>query len=139
MATPPSPKVHEFDVTVGRDGSSSSGLGGDPIPASEEWWAEHLVLAGLVRCTLTSLRYHARQAGLQVEASGGAHGTVTRREDDGSYGFVDIESELEVDLDPAPDREAAEELVARAERGCFVGNSLVPKPRYRWTVNGEAL
>jgi organic hydroperoxide reductase OsmC/OhrA len=139
MATPPSAKVHEFDVAVGRDGSSSSGLGGVAVPASKEWWAEHLVLAGLVRCTLTSLRYHARHAGLHVEASGRAHGTVTRRKDDGLYGFVDIESELEVELDPAPGPEAVEELVAKAERGCFVGNSLVPKPRYRWTVNGEAI
>lgn len=136
---PPRPKVHEFDVAVGRDGEASSGLGGVPIRASDEWWAEHLVLAGLVQCTLTSLRHHARNAGLHVEASGAAHGTVTRREDDGLYGFVDIESELHVELAPQPDREVVAELVAKAERGCFVGNSLVPKPHYRWTVNGEAL
>ena len=27
-------------------------------------------------------------------------------------------------------------MLERAERGCFVGNSLVARPRYRWNVNG---
>jgi hypothetical protein len=31
------------------------------------------------------------------------------------------------------------ELLARAERDCFVGASLTVKPRYSWTVNGEEL
>jgi hypothetical protein len=32
---------------------------------------------------------------------------------------------------------AVRDLVARAEKGCFVGNSLVARPSYHWTVNGE--
>jgi organic hydroperoxide reductase OsmC/OhrA len=129
--------VHEFDVSVDRDGTARSGLGGRALERDEAWWAEHLVLAGLVRCTLTSLKYHARQAELQLSAEGQARGTVTKRREDGLYAFVEIESSFDVTLSPAPAREAVMSLVARAERGCFVGNSLTAKPRYRWRVNGE--
>ena len=65
---------------------------------------------------------------------------MTKREDDGRYAFVAIDGDFEVDArpcDPAPG--AVSELVARAEKGCFVGNSLVARPRYHWTVNGEAV
>ena len=95
------------------------------------------MLAGLVRCTLASMDHSANRAGLDSTGSGSAHGTVTRREDDGLYAFVDIETMLEVDLAPAPAAVALTELVARAERGCFVSNSLVAKPRHRWVVNGQ--
>jgi uncharacterized OsmC-like protein len=133
------PKVHEFDVAVDRDGTASSGLGGASIPRDDAWWAEHLVLAGLVRCTLTSLAYAARRAELDVTAEGRAHGTVTKRDADGLYGFVEIESSFDVDVSPAPERAALVELLDRTERGCFVGNSLTERPRYRWTVNGEEI
>ena len=32
---------------------------------------------------------------------------------------------------------AGKQLVARAEHGCFVSNSLTAKPRHRWIVNGQ--
>ena len=95
------------------------------------------MLAGLVRCTLASMDHSANRVGLDSTGSGSAHGRVTRREDDGLYAFVDIETMLEVDLAPAPDAVALTELVARAERGCFVSNSLVAKPRHHWVVNGQ--
>jgi len=129
-------RVLEFDVTVDRDRTARSGLGGSPIPAEEAWSSEHLVLAGLVRCTLASLDYSASRVGLEVAASGSAHGVVTKR-DEGLYAFVAIESHFEVVLDPSPDWDAVRDLVARAEKGCFVGNSLTARPTYRWTVNGE--
>jgi len=31
------------------------------------------------------------------------------------------------------------ELLTKAERGCFIGNSLATPPRYRWTVEGEEI
>jgi uncharacterized OsmC-like protein len=132
-------RVLEFDVAVDRDRTARSSLGGSPIPADEAWSSEHLVLAGLVRCTLASLDYSARRVGLEVAASGSAHGVVTKRDDDGLYAFVAIESHFEVALDPATDSDAMRDLVARAEKGCFVGNSLVARPTYRWTVNGESV
>jgi organic hydroperoxide reductase OsmC/OhrA len=130
-------RVLEFDVTVDRDRTARSGRGGSPIPADEDWSSEHLVLAGLVRCTLTSLDYNARRAGLEVTASGRAHGVVTKRDDDGLYAFVAIESHFELVLDPATQPGALRDLLAMAEKGCFVGNSLAARPSYRWTVNGE--
>jgi organic hydroperoxide reductase OsmC/OhrA len=135
----PRPRVLEFDVTVDRAGDARSGLGGTPLPRQVEWWAEHLVLAGLVRCTLASLQYSARRAGLNSTGVGSAHGTVTRRESDGLFAFVDITTTLEVDLAPVPEEEALRELLAHAEHGCFVSNSLNAKPRHRWIVNGREL
>ena len=122
-------KRFEFDVSVETDRTARSSLGGGALPLEPEWWAEHLLLTALVRCTLASLDHHARRAELAVSASGSAHGLVTRRDEDGLYALVDV------DLAPAPDRTALRELLARVERGCFVGNSLTASPRYHWTVN----
>jgi organic hydroperoxide reductase OsmC/OhrA len=131
------PRVLEFDVSVDDDRSSRSALGGTAIAREDAWWPEHLVLAALVRCTLASMDYSARKAGLDVVGSGRAHGTVTKRAADGLYAFVDIRSELEIELSPMPVREIVADLVEKAERGCFVSNSLTTAPRHHWTVNGE--
>lgn len=132
-------RVLEFDVTVDRDRVAHSGLGGTPFPREAEWWAEHLLLAGLVRCALASMDYAARRAGMGATGSGRAHGTVTKREDDGVYALVDVSATLDVELAPAPDAATLEQVVAKAEHGCFVGNSLAAKPRYSWIVNGKEL
>ena len=131
------PRVLTFDVTVDQDRTAQSGLGGTPLQREDEWWPEHFVLAGLVRCTLASMDYSARRAGLEIVGSGRAHGTVTKREDDGLYAFVDVESEFEIEVEPPPGSEALTELIDNAERGCFVSNSLTSRPRNRWIVNGE--
>ena len=92
------------------------------------------MLAGLVRCVLASMDY-AGGRGVQLGRLGTcAAGTVTRR-DDGVYGFVAIDATLDVRLAPSPEPEVLGQ-VAKAQAGCFVGNSLIPK-RYHWTVNGE--
>jgi organic hydroperoxide reductase OsmC/OhrA len=83
--------------------------------------------------------YAARRAGANCVGSGAAHGVVTRREEDGRYAFVEIEASFDVQLAPAPPREELPALVEKAEIGCFVGNSLTAKPRYRWTINGEEI
>ena len=136
---PTGPRVLEFDVTVADDGTARSGLGGPPIPSEEAWLAEHLVLAGLVRCTLASLDHHIRKAGLAATGSGSAHGVITRREDDGLYAFVEIEASFAVDLEPALGGDDVRALIEKAERGCFVANSLRVRPRYSWTFNGEEM
>jgi uncharacterized OsmC-like protein len=130
------PRVHEFDVTVDRDRVARSALGGSPLARQAEWWAEHYVLAGLVRCTLASLDYAARRAGMNSTGSGAAHGVVTKRETDARYAFVDVEVTLDVQLAPAPEPEALPGLLGKAEAGCFVGNSLTAEPQYHWIVNG---
>jgi organic hydroperoxide reductase OsmC/OhrA len=131
------PRVHEFEISVDRDRVARSALGGSPLPREAEWWAEHYVLAGLVRCTLTSMDYAARRAGSNCIGAGDARGVVTRRESDGRYAFVEIAATFDVQLAPTPARQELPELVARAEAGCFVGNSLSVEPRYQWTINGE--
>lgn len=126
-----------YAVSVARDGAATSEKGGAPIPADDAWAPEHLVLAGLARCTLTSLRYHADRDGIEVTGAVDASGEVAPRDTDGRYAFIRIKVELDITLDPKPT--SARELVAKAERDCFVGASLTARPRYRWTVNGEEL
>jgi organic hydroperoxide reductase OsmC/OhrA len=132
------PRVFEYAVSVDEDWEVTGDRGGTPLPGDErtEWTPEHLLLAGLCRCVLTSLGHHARRAEVGVRSSGQAHGTVTRREQDGRFAFVAIEVALEVALDPRPDDEALDALLAKAERDCFVGASLTAPPVYRWTVDG---
>ena len=133
---PTRPRVLHFDVTVDRAGDARSALGGSALSREAEWWPEHLVLAGLVRCTLASMDYSARRAGLDATGAGSAHGTVAKRED-GLHAFVAIETTLEVDIAPAPEPASLRELVGKAEHGCFVSNSLTARPRHRWIVNGQ--
>jgi len=131
MAKPRAKRL-DFAVSLDRDGRATAG--GTTIAVPETWEAEHLVLAGLARCSLTSLRYHARRAGIAVGAEATARGEVTRREEDGCYAFVEIECSFDVMLEPKPDDSAVNELLAKAERDCFVGNSLRPEPAYVWNV-----
>ncbi|HEX5799460.1 MAG TPA: OsmC family protein [Gaiellaceae bacterium] len=128
-------RTFTYAVSVDRDWSARSDEGGRAIPSEEAWTPEHLVLAGLARCTLTSLRHHAQRAGLELASSAEANGTVTKRSSDDRYAFVEIAVELDITLEPAP--ENVRELLARAERDCFVGASLTVEPDYRWLVNGE--
>ena len=112
---------------------------GEPPHAEHDWTPEHLLLAGLARCTLKSLDFHADRTGIAARGSAAAAGVVTRREDDGRFAFVEIECELDVQLEPRPEGEALAELLDLAERDCFVGASLTPNPRYEWRVNGEVV
>lgn len=132
-------RTFEFAVSMDESWVVHSDRGGDPLPHAEAWTPEHLLLAGLCRCVLTSLRHHAGRAGVTVTSSGSARGTVTRRETDGRFAFVDVEAELHVSLAPRPDAEALRALLAKGERDCFVGASLTASPTYRWIVDGEEI
>ena len=131
------PRVFSYAASVDEAGQTAAEAG-RPLELGDDWSPEHLTLAALVRCTLTSLRHHARRVGIDVvAASGKATGTVTRREEDGRYAFVDIAVETDAQLDPAP--ADLGELLARAERDCFIGASLTAKPSYAWRINGNRI
>ena len=126
-------KHFEYWITL-----DDSGLTADGEPMTlETASAEHLLLAALARCSISSLEYFARQKDVEAHASAFASGTVTRREEDDRYGFAVIECRMDVRLDPEPDADALRPLLESAEWGCFVGASLRPAPRYRWRVNGR--
>jgi len=111
---------------------------GAALDSPAEWSPEHLLLAALLRCSLKSLRYHAERSGVEVRAASGSSRTlVTKRETDERYALVETELELAVELEPEPSPVA--ELLALAERDCFVGSSLTAKPGYRWVVNGRTI
>ena len=127
----------EFEVAVARSGALDAR--GSSVELPSGWTAEHLLMAALVRCSITSLRYHARRAGIEAEASGTARGLVTKRDDDGRYAFVEADVSLEAELAPEPEKPETKALLAKAERDCFISASLRIEPRYRWRVNGRAV
>ena len=126
------PRARVFGYEVAYDGTAVATAEGTSVAVPESWSPEHLVLAAVLDCSLTSLRYHARKEGIAVSGSGKASATVTRREEDGRFAFVEIEACFDVHLEPAPADERA--LLAKAERDCFVGASLTAPPNYTWNV-----
>jgi uncharacterized OsmC-like protein len=99
-----------------------------------------MLLAALIRCSLKSLRYHAKPRGVEVRSTSGSSRTlVTKRETDERYALVETDVELVVELAPEPEPEALAGLLALAERDCFVGSSLTAKPNYQWVVNGRTV
>jgi organic hydroperoxide reductase OsmC/OhrA len=131
-------KRFEYGASLDAEGGLLAG-GEAPLTPGEPWTPEHLVLAGLMRCTLKSLRFHADRESVTVRGTAGADGVVSKREDDGRYAFVEIEVGLDVELDPLPEGSRLVELLDLAERDCFVGASLTQAPRYEWRVNGEVV
>jgi organic hydroperoxide reductase OsmC/OhrA len=132
-----STRAKSFDYAVDLDEAwdARSERGGATITADEEHWApEHLVLAGLARCSLTSLRYHCRRAGVEPSSRASVQGTVTRRDEDGRFAFVEIAVRADVAFEPKPDDATVADLLMKAERDCFVGASLTAEPTYDWRV-----
>ena len=118
----------EGDVVRTEDGTP---LGGGP-----EWTPEHLLLAAVLRCSLTSLRYHARRAKIEVRrAKGSAKALFTQRESDGRFAVAEVELVLGVGLVPQPGEAELTELLEKAERDCFISASLTVKPTYAWSVD----
>lgn len=128
-------KEFRYAISLDRAGRVTAG-GQAQLDLDPAWTPEHLVLAGLARCTLQSLRFHADRAGVDFVASAEASAVVTRPAPDERYAFVEIDAAIELEVEPLPPPEELQELLALAERDCFVGASLRPHPRYRWRVNG---
>jgi uncharacterized OsmC-like protein len=127
----------EVELTAAGELRQEQGVAIDAPPG---WSPEHLLLAALVRCSLKSLRYHARRKAVGVRsASGNGRTLVTKRETDDRYAMVDTEVDLAVELEPEPAPDELSELLALAARDCFVGSSLTARPSYRWTVNGRTI
>ena len=129
-------RAKRFEYAVSVDASGATTEDGTSLAVPEAWSADHLLLAARVRCSLTSLGYHARRVAADARGSGRPSGVVTKRNADGRYAFVEVRCELEDELEPPPDEDALRELVAKAERDCFVGASLAVPPTYAWRVNG---
>jgi organic hydroperoxide reductase OsmC/OhrA len=117
----------EGDVVRTEDGTP---LGGGP-----EWTPEHLLLAGLLRCSVMSLRYHARRAGIEVtRATGSAGSLFAKRGGDGRIAVAEVDVALDVRLEPQPGEAELVALLEKAERDCFISASLTVKPTYTWSV-----
>jgi organic hydroperoxide reductase OsmC/OhrA len=131
-------RAKHFDYWISLDDGELSAEG-HPVAVESDLSAEHLLLAALARCSISSLEHFARQKNLEVRASAYAAGTVTRRAEEDRYGFVSLECKLDVHIDPEPAEAELRPLLESAEWGCFIGASLQPAPRYSWRVNGRDL
>ena len=128
---------YAVDLTAGGELTEENGV---VLDAPAAWSPEHLLLAALVRCSVKSLRFHAERKGVEVRSAAGSSGTlVTKREPRDRYALVETDVELDVELAPEPPPDALDELLALAERDCFIGSSLTAKPSYRWIVNGRTI
>jgi organic hydroperoxide reductase OsmC/OhrA len=129
-------RTFDYAVEVDEAWDARSERGGAVLAGDDEehWAPEHLVLVGLARCSLTSLRYHCTRAGVGLSSRASARGTVTRREDDGRFAFVEITVEADVAFEPKPDDATVSDLLMKGERDCFVGASLTARPTYDWRV-----
>ena len=125
-------KILEYAVDVDNAGRMTIPGGGQFVPP-EGWSADHMLLAALVRCSIDAFAYPARRAGHEVAASGEAQGTVTKSVEDGRYRFVEIDVRINAQLTPRTNE--VDDLVAKAERDCFIGASLTVKPEYVWHVS----
>jgi organic hydroperoxide reductase OsmC/OhrA len=123
-----------FDYAVEIDGGGRMTIpGGGQFVPPEGWSADHLLLAALVRCSMDSFAYHARRAGHTATTSGSAHGRITKSGEDDRYRFVSIKVRIEAQLEPRTNE--PDDLVAKAERDCFISASLTIKPEYEWHVS----
>ena len=129
-------KHFEYWLTLEEDGSLLAE--GEPVDLRDVS-AEHLLLAALARCSISSLEYFAKQRDVGVTATAYAAGTITLRSEEDRYGFTNIDCRMEVKLDGELADDELRKLLESAEWGCFVGASLNPAPRYKWRVNGRDL
>ncbi|HVS84309.1 MAG TPA: OsmC family protein [Gaiellaceae bacterium] len=130
-------KARELRYEVEVAGGALRSEDGTRLDVPDAWTPEHVLLGALVRCSLASLAHHAGRSGLAVtEEHGSARALVTKRDEDGRYAVVEATLELSVALEPQPGPDELVELLAKAERDCFIGASLRAKPSYAWTVNG---
>lgn len=129
-------KEFRYEASID-DGGRMLADGSSPLMPGDAWSADHLVVAALLRCSLESLAYHALRAGLEASGRGEGFARVTKRESDGRFAIVELEARLEVALEPDPGDERTRELLAKAERDCFVSASLTAPTRYLWRVNGR--
>ena len=111
-------KEFHYAISLDRAGRVTAD-GRAQLDLDPAWKPEHLVLAGLARCTLQSVRFHAERAGVDFVASAEASAIVTRQAPDERYAFVEIDLGLELEVEPVPPPDELHELLALAERDCL--------------------
>jgi organic hydroperoxide reductase OsmC/OhrA len=127
------PLPHEYALTVARDGASRI-VDGSPRPTlvggpppqfggREEWWSpEHLLLASVGMCFLTTLEALAAREKLAIL---GYRDRITGRVDKSPVGLRFSSILHAVDLRVAPeDIERARAMLVKAKKHCLVANSL---------------
>ena len=126
-----------------RTPSRSNGTGASPprgtrrsasIPSGRR---EHLLLVALARCSHRRAPLPRDRQSLDLDGTAHASGAVGQARATAPGASSRSRAGPTSSSLPEPDEEALQELLEKAERGCFIGGSLRPKPVYAWTVNGR--
>jgi len=145
----PAPFPHRYDVRLfaGTDRAVLSGggrradvVGGAPpeFDGRDDWWSpEHLLLASVSLCHMTTFQALARRSGLSIEGyESQSEGVLDKTR--GGLAFTTIRVLADVRVAEA-DRGRAGELLHSAERHCIVSNALRPAVEVEAVVNGVSL
>ena len=129
------PLPHEYDLHLSGDTSAYGLLTGEGLPElrtaspkdfdgpGDAWTPEHLLLAAIEACFLFTFRAMARASKVEYSALAlDSAGTVDRQ--DGVTRFTDIRLRARLTVPPGTDRDRAQRLLEKAERGCLVSASL---------------
>lgn len=110
---------------VGADGMKRVDFSAPPEFQGEAgiWTPEHLFLASIISCYVTTFRAIAENSrfefrALEVEAAGGLD------KDDGGFRFGEILLRPVLTVNREPDRERALRLLHKAERHCIISRSV---------------
>jgi organic hydroperoxide reductase OsmC/OhrA len=129
---------HDYEVELvntgpktGVLGSSADGLGEVGVASPPEfggpegvWTPEHLFVASLSACLMTTFRAIADASGLEiVEYTDRASGHL-QRGDDRRYSFDKVTLRPHVVIDDAAKAERVERLLHKAEEACLVSRSV---------------
>ena len=104
-----------------------------PARGGPEWTPEHLLLAALLRCSRQEPPAITRSAPASRSRArrDRRRRSFSRRESDGRFAVDRADVELELKLEPQPGEAELAELLAKAERDCFIGASLTAEADVR--------
>lgn len=140
------PLPHNYSVTVTGQPDGHLGAVGDNLPhlavepppqfggAGDQWSPEELLMASVSTCLVLSFRAIARASGLEwTRIDCVTEGKLDKV--DRSVKFTDMVTRVELTVTSDASVEAATEQLHKAERTCFVSNSLAIRPRFECRVD----
>lgn len=128
------PLPHHYEVDLTWSGDSAGLLshgraprlsGGPPTQydGRDDWWSpEHLLLASVSLCLMTTFRAFARRASLELKGyEGRARGVVEKTKEGPVFTRIQLALKIRVPVGAA---DQARETLASAKRWCLISNSV---------------
>lgn len=94
----------------------------------DEWSPEALLMASLASCLVLTFRSMAKASGLNWKSIQCQSEGVLAKSDQGIR-FTEVTTKAQLVINNREDIEAATALLHKAEKGCFISNSLICDPQ----------